>query len=229
MAKKQTPKSKGGKLSIVGGGDEPPNLGGAPRKDDEKTLKTIVNAIRMGSHFDVACYLSGLDPKTAKSYVIQGRENPNGIHAKFLRDITQALAEAEIRDLSVIDAAAQGRPAQYLMVADKDAAGNPIYDQTGKLQMVAQLDEDGKPIKTRNETYSQWTAAAWKLERRAPKRWGRYDRIAEDDLQHLGTEKTHKTEEEKVDAGEVEARAKRLKRVMTVLDAVPEDTDLADV
>ena len=205
--------------------------GGRPSKADEERLKIITNTLRLGAHFEIACFMADLNPRTVKDYMLRAREEPTGIYANFLSEITKALAQAEIRDLSVIDTASQGRPAVYQMEPVMDAAGNPVRDEQGRVMMKVQLDGDGKAIKLKNEVFPSWQASAWKLERKAPKRWGRYDRLAIDDMEEFGKDPRNKpmSEEEKIDAGEVEARAKRLQRVKRILDEVPEDSDLGEV
>ncbi len=205
------------------------SLGGVPVKADEEKLKIIVNALRMGSHFEIAACVAGLSAKSVRNYMLRAREEPDSIYGLFLREITRAMSEGELRDLSVIDSAAQGRPAKYLMIPKVDMNGKVVLDQYGNTVMEAQLDGDGKPICIQRESFPQWQASAWKLERSKPKRWGRYDRVMIDDVQDFQDDGRVKTEEEKIDAGETAARAKRLQRVMTVLNAVPEDTDLGDV
>src|SRR5215471_17610603 len=72
----------------------------------------------------------------------------------------RSVAEAETRDLAVVDKAANG------------------YDLV-KTKTVTTADGDKIKTITTTETSHEfsWQAAAWRLERRPPSRWGRNDHM----------------------------------------------------
>lgn len=200
---------------------------GRPPDLDPEKLKVLLSILRGGTSMEIAATVAGMSSQRIKEYVLEARRDPDSIYSEWAREIFKALATSEVRDLAVIDYAAQGRAAEFKQIAQLDSKGDPILGPDGKPIMTVQLDGEGRPIVLRGEIRSSWQAAAWKLERRAPKRWGRLDRIQIDDMEELL--KTPRSEQEKVNAGDVEARAKALHRVKKVFDAVPLDTDLGDV
>lgn len=162
----------------------------------------ICRAIRMGSHIDTACALNGAGYSTMREWILKAREHPDSLYGDFARAIEKAVAEAATIALATIDVHATGRPAEYLMEPvmrplEKENTivfgpnGQPIMvpvmtQKDGKevpLMAVAR-DAEGNPIVKRDEVKSNWTAAAWKLERRFPLKWGRYDR-SDADFPHL--------------------------------------------
>jgi transposase len=156
-------------------------------------IKNITNLVRQGMYPSVACSMFGVHRQRITEWVAKGRENPDSLYAAFADALHKAIAEAEARDLSTVDSHANGRPAIY----ERDKDGNLV------------MDSEGKPILLRAEIRPNWLAAAWKLERRSPKRWGRFDRIhmtAESEMSEIDVTHTTSgadkqvTEEQKNDA-----------------------------
>lgn len=209
-----------------------------------ETTKAVQAAIRAGNYIDVAFLMNNVDPKTAREWFQRGRLEPDGPHGEFLRSVRQALAYSEVRDLSVIDSFAHGRPAEYQMepmIVDGEIQMEPVLnpqgqpypdpDRPGKFLMKPMqritLDGDGKPIVRRSELKPNWYAAAWKLERRAPKRWGRFDRIQIDDMSTIDQppERDANKPPEK-DKGPRTERLAKLRRDLTVLGEIDSEEDL---
>lgn len=86
--------------------------------------------IRGGNYIETAAAYAGISKQTLYNWLRRGARQKSGQYREFALAVEQALAEAEMRDLALIEQAAR----------------------------------DGK-----------WQAAAWRLERRFPKRWGRQD------------------------------------------------------
>lgn len=175
-----------------------PVLSGAQLEDDPELSKKIASILRMGTYVEIAAALNGIGYSTLRTWIIKSRAYPESLYGEFARAVEKAIAEAETRDLAVIDQHAQGRDAVYeyeiVMEPFLDAAGKPVYDAKGNLARRPMRDshgdpvkqisrnKDGDPILKRSEIKSQWTAAAWKLERRNPSRWGRTDRLEVDSI-----------------------------------------------
>jgi transposase len=104
---------------------------GRPTKLNQETHDRIVNAIRAGNYQDTAAAYAGIDEATFYRWMERGREETEGIYCEFRKAVENAKAAAEVRDVALIDRAAQ----------------------------------DGS-----------WQAAAWKLERKFPNKWGRVNR-----------------------------------------------------
>lgn len=158
---------------------------GGVSKLTPETVSAIENALMMGSYVEVAYLFAGIKPRTAEYWMQLGRTNPGGKYGDFLERIKVALAKSEFRDLAVIDMFAQGRAAVYQMVPMVDGQGMVIRDEQGKMMMKPFVDGNGNPVLLKSEVRASWQAAAWKLERRAPKRWGRTDRILIDDMTRI--------------------------------------------
>lgn len=124
-------------------------------------MKRLVNSIRMGNYIAVAARQYGVSPVTVHRWIARGISEPESIYGAFGKAVDQALAESEARDLASLDAAANGRPAQY----ERDKDGNIV------------LDKKGSPIKLTDEVKADAKWAAWKLERRARRRWGQTEAV----------------------------------------------------
>lgn len=97
-------------------------------KLNKEVQDTICQVIANGHYQETAARAVGITPQTLCNWLARGREEEEGIYFEFFEAVEKAKAAGEIRDLAVINNAAQ----------------------------------DGS-----------WQAAAWKLERKFPNRWGR--------------------------------------------------------
>lgn len=102
-----------------------------PTKLTPETQDRIVTALRAGNYQETAARYAGIDGATFYRWMERGTEETEGIYSEFCEAVENAKAAAEVRDVALIDLAAQ----------------------------------DGS-----------WQAAAWKLERKFPNRWGRVTR-----------------------------------------------------
>ena len=154
--------------------------GGRP-KDSSPILtkdiqEEIAKLLRMGSHVEVAAAVNGIGYDTLRLWVVKGKEDPASIYGAFNKAVQQAIAQAETRDLSLIDQTSFGRPAEYEMEVVRNPDGTVIMtkDRNGDpvpLMQVAR-NKDGNAILKRAEIRPNWNATAWKMARRNPKRWG---------------------------------------------------------
>lgn len=99
-----------------------------PTKLTPEVQERIVTAIRAGNYQETASLYAGISEATFYGWMDRGRNEPGSIYSEFMEAVEKAKAAAEIRDVVLIDKAAQ----------------------------------DGS-----------WQAAAWKLERKFPHKWGR--------------------------------------------------------
>lgn len=152
-----------------------PPYGGRPPKIElsPEMVNNIAAAIQMGMYIEVAAALNDVSRESLRKWMKLGAERPNTVYGNFYRAIRKALAFMEASGVKNIQNHIGGRPIEYAQAAQIDAAGNPIMGPDGKPIMILQLDANGNPIKIRDEIKSDWKAAAWLLERRGPKRWGR--------------------------------------------------------
>lgn len=189
---------------------------------DKDIINRIASVIRMGQFVTTACAVNGITDATLRRWLHLGREAPESLYGELFRIISQAIAEADVRDLSVIDLHAFGRQKQFLMRPVKDIMGQVQIDEnTGKPIMEPVLDKDGMPIQTADEVKSNWQAAAWKLERRAFKKWGRYDGEQIDDP--LKVEKQTTQEKEVISKVQYDAKLKEFKATAETLVELEDD------
>jgi len=140
---------------------------GAPPKLTEKKVTLISNAILMGAGIETAYVSAGVSKSAYYIYMNNAKNNPSEypLCVALMEEVHKALAQADIRDLGLIDKAAQGMPYTTTITTKKMIKG-----------------EDGKPVEvteTRITTGRNfaWQAAAWKLERRNPALYGRRERL----------------------------------------------------
>jgi hypothetical protein len=159
-----------------------------PRKINERVIDEIAKLVRAGNYLEVAAQYAGIDVVTLYDWMKRGawekerREKPytrprqdEEVFVQFSNTIKEALAEAELRDVNTITAAAN----------------------------------DG-----------QWTAAAWRLERKFPKRWGRKAiEVTGADGGPIQHEVEHKTEESRED---------QFERLFAAIDQYRADVDVPD-
>jgi hypothetical protein len=132
---------------------------GRPIKLTPEVQDRIIKALKVGNYFETSCAMAGIHKDTAYEWLKKGAggDDPeNEIYRQFSDAVEIAQAESEARDLEAIDACAQGVPAEYGLV-------------------------NGEEVVVRKELPRQWQAAAWRLERKFPKRWGKIER-----LEHTG-------------------------------------------
>jgi hypothetical protein len=99
---------------------------GSPIAIDGPEAQDVLSALRAGNYVHTACMAAGIGQETFRRWVRLGKlgEEP---YASFWRDVRQAVAQAEVQRLRLVEAAST----------------------------------------------VNWQAAAWMLERRNHKRWGR--------------------------------------------------------
>lgn len=113
---------------------------------------------------------AGIHPDTLESWLKQGREDETGQskYAVFLADYEKAAAVGRRRDMEVIRGAAVG--SRTICGECGEDLPPTMFVQCTKGHKVA-ISTMRKP---------EWTASAWRLERRDPGNFGRRDRMALD-------------------------------------------------
>lgn len=138
------------------------SLAGRPTKITEELIQKICLAIKVGSYIETAAIYCGVSKDLLFKWFQNGHKNPNSIYGKFLLEVEKAFAESELRDISIINDAARG-----------SVTATPIVDPNGN-QLI---DKDGQPMWIIPKP-PNWNAAAWRLERKFPKKWGRRDSLS---------------------------------------------------
>lgn len=141
---------------------------GRPSILTEQIIADICNALRAGAYIETAAALAGISKETFYQWLKRGKAyhaapEPNmddHLCGELSDAVGRAMAEAEMRDLLVIDRAANGEDAKY----ERRSDGTLI------------LDERGRPVLLRESKDGNWSAAAWRLERKYPKKWAKTEK-----------------------------------------------------
>lgn len=140
-----------------------------PTKCTPETIEKILEAIRGGAYLETAAAYAGIRNQTLHNWIRKGRRDlaphskeakpkPNTREAKFVRQLDKAMALAELMDLATISHFAQGHEVEKTTVTKTvNAEGKTVEEKTAK--------------ETRQRR--EWQAAAWRLERKFPERYGR--------------------------------------------------------
>lgn len=126
----------------------PKKKAGAKPKLTQEIINKVTSALLVGNYFETAMASAGFHKDTGYDWLKQGAKNPKSIYGTFSDAVRKAEADSEARDVMVIEMAAHGSKA--------------VYDENGN-KVRAEIVRDPK-------------MAAWRLERKHPKRWGRTDR-----------------------------------------------------
>jgi len=161
-------------------------MAGRPTKLTSEVQEKIVSAIRGGSYIETAAAYAGIVKSTLYAWLKAGERERERITKlreqyseeaidqyripekqaclEFSNAVETALAEAELRDLQIVNRAAKG--------------GAEVTEITVKIEQY--VDKDGylheREVERTERTkvaLPTWQAAAWKLERRNQDRWGR--------------------------------------------------------
>lgn len=140
-----------------------------------EVIQKITNAMRVGMYAETASVLAGVNKDTFHRWLknsyptlsSQGLKNKHykPIFAELRSAVEKAIAECEIRDLMNIDKCAMGQDWEY----ERYPKGDP---REGQLV----LNSRGNPIPKKAGRPADWTASAWRLERRHGSTWNKPDK-----------------------------------------------------
>lgn len=154
---------------------------GRPEKINAKIIDAIVSAIKAGNYMEASAAYAGISKDTLYRWLKTGtrlldemdseegkrkyKPKPKDLpYILLARGIRKATADAEVRDVSMISKAAAG--------GVEVSETTEVYDAAGNLT--------SKIVKTKTVP-PQWQAAAWRLERKYSKRWGRRLTVKKDE------------------------------------------------
>lgn len=140
-------------------------------------IENVIFSLKAGCYIETAAAYAGISRSTLYQWMKRGQREKRRLQKKrtrpyvseaqfviFVDAITRAMAESEVRDVSVIAQAANGGYKYTEKKVKKDSNGNIISEEL--------VEKTAAP---------QWQAAAWRLERKNPKKWGRRVAIRKDD------------------------------------------------
>lgn len=152
-----------------------PRRGGRRSKLTGAVQRKIVEALRAGNYFEVACAYAGIGCSTGLGWLQRGRgEHPTQpaakIYVEFLEAVEKAQAEDETSTLARIQQAAQGGE----LIAEEiiEEPDEIVTQPDGTI-----VERKGRRRTKRTYTRAEWTADAWRLERKFFQRWGRKERV----------------------------------------------------
>lgn len=150
---------------------------GRSTKLNPDTQEIIIEAISSGNYQETAAALAGIEERTFYNWMKRGEneakrleQNPRlrpqqseKIYLQFFQAVKKALASSEARDIAVVDQAAQGG----VLVAKKTVTKR-TESKNGAVTETTIEEESYLP--------PQWQAAAWRLERKFPDKFGKKDK-----------------------------------------------------
>ena len=126
---------------------------GRPPKLTLDVQQRIINAMRTGCYLETAAAHVNVSPQALREWLRRGADGKSKPHRDFLSAIEKVEADAELMDLKTIGEFGLG-----LTVT--------IVKRTTKANGDIEETIETRPVR-------EWTAAAWRLERRHPAKWGR--------------------------------------------------------
>ncbi len=152
------------------------HAGGARVKLNQDLIDRICNNLRLGTYIETAVVVNGISKSVFYQWAKKGRDSSGAtnttIYGKFLDAVERAQEEAVVRDMMNIDKCAMGQDWDYERhpKGTHDKLGNDIG---GSLI----LKRNGNPIPKKIGLTPDWSASAWRLERRHPGRYSRTEKI----------------------------------------------------
>ena len=154
------------------------NKGGRSPIINQKIIQDVTSAIKAGNYMEVAAAYAGISKDTFYRWMKRGAREKRRVlkdkrskikqgelpYVLFAEGVRKALADAEVRDVSMIAKAASGG---QVYTEEKI-----VYDAQGRVVEKHVVTKKSAP---------QWQAAAWRLERKYPNKWGRRVAIRKDE------------------------------------------------
>ncbi len=174
--------------------------GRPPEYPTKEFIDSMMNYLRLGAYLETAVIMAGVPKSTAYDWAKRGhkdrKEGTVSEYTKFLDAVERGVEEATVRDLSVIDKCANGAPMKFLTYPK-----GTIHPDTGEDLSGQIVWKNGKPV-IESGFDPNWNAAAWRLERRKPKGWGKVEYQPEVDPSQSREEDANSIKIEFVDGNE---------------------------
>ncbi len=139
----------------------------------KKLIEELESILRTGVYLETAVAMVGISKDTYYRWLREAQKEDSNPLTKELSDaVRQSIAISEARDLAFINAFAHGLPAVYEHEPVLNPDGSVFLDKEGNPLMRIVKDAKGNPILLHAEIKADWKAAAWRLQRRHPNRWG---------------------------------------------------------
>lgn len=145
---------------------------GRPTIISQDIIDKIANAVRAGNYIETAAAYAGISKDSLYKWLKKGaksRNSPNPLsedelYRSFSYAMEKALADSEAHDVAVIAQAARGGA----IIGRKTITKHTVGDDGRPIETTTTEEDLAAPV---------WQAAAWRLERKFPEKWGRRERI----------------------------------------------------
>ena len=118
---------------------------GRPSKLTPERQERIIELIRAGNYMEIAAQAAGINVATMYRWLQRGEETNSGKYHEFREAIMRARAEAEARNVTLIQTAARAdwrAAAWFLERSFPDRwGGKQVVEHSGKLLVVRDLSE----------------------------------------------------------------------------------------
>tara|TARA_Y100001938_G_scaffold149499_2_gene236537 strand:+ start:1664 stop:2140 length:477 start_codon:yes stop_codon:yes gene_type:complete len=116
--------------------------------------RRIYQAIRAGNYKEVACQFAGISGTTLRNWVNRGKESreagtDNCKYLHFLRGLEEAEAEAEVRNVAVIQKAAEKQWQASAWMLERRHPGRWARNDKQRLEVKAEVDVNDSSSKDR--------------------------------------------------------------------------------
>lgn len=135
---------------------------GSSPKLTKEIIEKITTAMRNGAYVETAVAYCGISKDSFYRWLrMANTDSENGLYRALSYAIERAWAEAEMKDVEAITKAVEGSPDQLAI------------DENGRVI----TDAHGYPVVAQYGLPPNWRAAAWRLERKFPDKWGRKTKV----------------------------------------------------
>jgi len=135
---------------------------GRPSKFDPDKGQKVIRLLTIGATLHEAARTVGVHYETVLNWRKKGASQKRGQFREFFEGVERALEAAKVNSMAAIEQAIRGARGTRVK---KDKDGNVVEEEEFWLLPP------------------QWTAAAWRLERLDPQRWGRQVPLAQVNVQ----------------------------------------------
>tara|TARA_Y100001938_G_scaffold114142_1_gene156793 strand:- start:298 stop:756 length:459 start_codon:yes stop_codon:yes gene_type:complete len=126
-----------------------------PSKLNPKTQRKIYQAIRAGNYRSVACQFAGICENTLRNWEKKGRlaekEDRKDIYYHFLVGLREAEAEAEVRNVAIVQKAAEKQWQASAWMLERRHPGRWARNDKQRIEMKAEVDVDDRSSKSKLE------------------------------------------------------------------------------
>ena len=121
----------------------------SPSKLNPKVQKRIYQAIRAGNYKEVACQFAGICSTTLRNWVSKGKQseskgNDNCVYYHFLKGLEEAEAEAEVRNVAIVQRAAEKQWQASAWMLERRHPDRWSRNDKHRLEVKAEVEVDDR-------------------------------------------------------------------------------------